>query len=225
MLGPAAAVIIGAEIAAVVNEGTIKPAQTAEHQRVTAVLEGGDAKDMVALLKSIQDQQSTSDVGAQVALIASNIPFIGDALGNVGPELEAQRQALIDQLHAMGLTDADIKKLQDQQSHATAVAEKSHVEAMAKQNSVIGEFNKAHADAVHGVLTQARRLDEQRAAIERGFQASNSQLGVIAAKDSNINVAAYFNADISVSATQVQRTVSVKVAAARAATGRGFQPA
>ena len=58
---------------------------------MTAVLEGGKANDMVALLKSIQDQQSTSDVGAQVALIASNIPFIGDALGHVGPELEAQK--------------------------------------------------------------------------------------------------------------------------------------
>ena len=107
----------------------------------------------------------------------------------------------------MGLTDDDIKKLQEQQSHATAVAEKSHVEAMAKQNSVIGEFNRAHADAVRGDLRLADRLEAQRAALDRGFQASNAQLGIIARKGPD-NLAVTVTVNTAVSIDSVQRRVT-----------------
>ena len=217
VLGPAAAVIIGAEIAAVVNEGTIKPAQTAEHQRVTAVLEGQNANEMVSLLSSIEGQQNTGDLLAQTTLIASNIPFIGDALGHVGPELESQRQTLIDQLHAMGLTDDDIKRLQEQQktaaSRAAAASEKHHVAAMAKQNSVIGEFNKAHADSIRQEGVLKRQMDEAAGA-DRAMLGSLGSVRdsvrnvdkTIGSKvwDPKITVNNTVNAAISVSATSIQ---------------------
>ena len=56
---------------------------------------GGDLGKLQGSLDAINAQLNTSDSSAQVALIASRIPFIGDALGNVAPELEKQRDEVI----------------------------------------------------------------------------------------------------------------------------------
>ena len=126
----------------------------------------------------------------------------------------AKVQGVIDKLGALiGVVDETNAILSYQQDDATA--------ADAALLNVVERYGQRTANKTSEVAT---KMEAQRAAIERGFQASNRQLGIIAAKDPNINVAAYFNADISVSATQVQRTVSVKVAAAGPPPGAASRP-
>jgi hypothetical protein len=113
VLGPAAAVIIGSEIAAAINEPTIAPARTFAEGEVTAKLASQDVAKLTSAINGITDQQKTSDLLAQTTLIASNIPFIGDALGHVGPELEKQRVALESERQAILDSKLDPSEIQD----------------------------------------------------------------------------------------------------------------
>ena len=97
ILGPAAAVVIGAEIGKALNANTINPAKQAEQGAVaqSIVSNSDNLGGLQKTLDAIDSQLNTSDTSAQVALIASRIPFIGDALGNVATELEKQRADVV----------------------------------------------------------------------------------------------------------------------------------
>ena len=118
-LGPAAAVIIGAEIAKAINDPVIAPAKKFEQDKVTTVLDSNATSKLQAGLDAINAQLNTSDTSAQVALIASRIPIIGDALGNVAPELEKQRDALQKKLD-------EVKREQAHTSSVTAHSASEH---------------------------------------------------------------------------------------------------
>lgn len=105
VLGPLAAVAIGKEIAQAINDPIIQPAKDFEEKRVTAVLDSGDASRISDAINTIDDQLNSSNLGTQTALIASRIPYIGDALGNVAPTLERQRADLVAELARIWATE------------------------------------------------------------------------------------------------------------------------
>ena len=88
---------IGAEIGKALNANTINPAKQAEQGAVaqSIVSNSDNLGGLQKTLDAIDSQLNTSDTSAQVALIASRIPFIGDALGNVATELEKQRADVV----------------------------------------------------------------------------------------------------------------------------------
>ena len=94
VLGPLAAVAIGKEIAQPIIGRLIGPAKQAQGAAIQAVLDSGDSQRIVGAISAIDDQLNSSDIGTQIALIGSRIPYIGDALGQVAPTLERQRADL-----------------------------------------------------------------------------------------------------------------------------------
>jgi hypothetical protein len=201
VLGPAAAVIIGSEIAAALNEPTIGPARDFEAKQVKAVLDSNDANRIAAGLKAIEDQQNTDDLLKQTVLIASNIPFIGDALGQVGPKLEQQRQELSAKLEAM-------------RSQSSRFASSTSNRWSQEQREAYSQLNATNSVAAK-TAALASQISGVRTATDRGFSATNSQLGVsnsrlstIASKDFSPNVNVTVNASTSVSISDIQRAAS-----------------
>jgi hypothetical protein len=270
VLGPAAAIFIGKEIAQAINAPVIGPAKEFEQREVTAVLEGGNAREMVRALGAIEGQLNTSDVGAQTALIASRIPFIGDALGNVAGTLEEQRDQLRDQLSAQGYTNqqidamvaaalqgntltadqslAIVRESRDMTRHIDAGAsgtrkEMADVRRVAAEHKALTERVRADAASSDRALlgslsTQlsvqraagardavtAARTSAHLAAIERvdGRTAAASEITSRKNFSPTLNFRADVLANISVSATQIQRSLSVRTSASQTTfTGRG----
>jgi hypothetical protein len=155
VLGPAAAVVIGAEIAAVINRRTIEPAQTFEQTQFKAVLDSGDVATIVHGLDAIERAQHDPRAAQQLALIASNIPFIGDALGHVGPELEAQRQQLIAQLEQMGLTREAAEALVKHAAATKAAVDDGNRYA-ASLNTLVQGGNRTQS-ATHAAVREGNR--------------------------------------------------------------------
>lgn len=182
VLGPAAAVIIGAEIAKALNEPTIAPAREFEEEQFNAVVESKDMERIVGAIEAIEDQQNSDDILAQTALIASNIPFIGDALGNVGPKLDDQRKVLLAQLTAMGLTRAQAERLVAAQREQIAQARQTVL-----QTANIARYTSAGvgmgARQVEVSRSIAARVSEQRSVLSGGFAATTGYLSRVAAKD------------------------------------------
>ena len=198
VLGPAAAVIIGAEIAEAINEPTIGPARDFEEGQFRAVLDSNDANRITAGLKAIEDQQNSDDILQQTALIASNIPFIGDALGRVGPKLDEQRQVLQDKLDAL-----------HSQSSRFASSTSSRWSQEQQEAYAQLQATRSVADRQLGVQNA---VNAARDRIGSGFQSTNANLGsanakldTIASKDFSPNVAVSFTANTSVSISEVTR--------------------
>lgn len=166
VLGPAAAVIIGAEIGKAINEPIIAPAREFEEREVKAVLESGDAARIEAAIRAIEDQQNTDDILEQTALIASNIPFIGGALGEVGPKLDEQKRALEDQLREMGLT----------RTQAAAALDRATAEQERVREGVINEFRIGRMEQSRQQATIADRLKRQRVDMSSGFLKTTAAL-------------------------------------------------
>ena len=92
ILGPAAAVLIGAEIAKAVNEQTIGPAQRLRD----GPGQQGPARNEHRYPRRRSARPSTAqingtDVLGKVAQWTSRIPFVGDALSNVASKMDDQR--------------------------------------------------------------------------------------------------------------------------------------
>ena len=187
VLGPLAAVAIGSEIAAVINERVYGPTRDREVKAFTAVVDSKDISQIVGGLHAIEAQQKTSNVGAQVALIASNIPFIGDALGHVGPELERQRQVLLDQLQAMGYSRAQAERIAADARAAllrNGVTAERTASAIQALNIPLGVGNIiAQQIRDKGAATVAAQQQQAATMAQWG-----GKLDIIAAKDPTVNV-------------------------------------
>jgi hypothetical protein len=194
VLGPLAAAAIGAEIAAAVNMPFIRPTMEAEVERVTAVLEGGNVDDMVATLSSIESELATSDVGGQIALIGSRIPIIQDALGKVGPLLEEQRDALIQQLSEMGYNRGQIDFLIRQAERAEAQRETA-----IRESGSDWERQRGQQLGLNNVLTTAQR--QAASDWERQRQQQGAGFASVTAATSGIKVATQLTKDAVVAGT------------------------
>jgi hypothetical protein len=106
VLGPAGAVIAGSEIAAQINAPKINPALDFEKQQLQVKLDSDDLKSLEATLSTLKSARDTStgkDPLKEIAIGLSYVPFISDALGHIGPELDSQIkevQKKIDELKA-----------------------------------------------------------------------------------------------------------------------------
>lgn len=109
-VGPLSAVLIGAEVAGAINKNVIGPAQDFEHTQFDRLAKSTDPKQLQAGLDAITKAQA--DLGSGLSLDfghdlqalgydLSSLPIIGDALGNLAPDLEKQRQLLQAQLDAI----------------------------------------------------------------------------------------------------------------------------
>jgi hypothetical protein len=193
ILGPAAAVIIGSEIAAAINAPTIKPAQTFETGVVNAKVDSKDLDTLTSAINGISDQQNTSDILAQMTLVASNIPFIGDALGKVGPELEQQRLAIEKQR-------ADL---------LNALPPKDALAAIDKT------LQGLRTDDSAGAREQVTELTKQRAVIEQKLAVLSLTVSrSAAAADSHATTAIAQGAARTVAAVNLQRIAVLDAAAA-----------
>ncbi|HET7668216.1 MAG TPA: hypothetical protein VFK56_19550, partial [Mycobacterium sp.] len=156
----AGGVIIGKEIAQAINDQVITPAKTSEQSAFTKAAGSNDITSLQKSLDAINSQLESSDTGTQVALIASRIPYIGDALGNVAPELEKQRDQLKRKLD-------ELKREQAHTSSVTAHSASEHNAVIRK--SMIDNSNRitrqiiSHAASERADAQRGRAIDRQTA--------------------------------------------------------------
>jgi TP901 family phage tail tape measure protein len=153
VLGPAAAIAIGAEIAAAINAPTIKPARDFEAGAVEATLKTGDAVKLQTAINTIDDQLMSSDFGTASAMFLSRIPIIQDALGNVAPTLEAQREALVKELE-------EVQRLQTQAKSSADAKAAQQLRAAGVHSGYLSRINQTAATA-HATATRQRQEIKQ----------------------------------------------------------------
>ena len=203
----AGGIVIGKEVAQAINANTINPAKAGEQAAFQQNLVNNQ-QDLTGLQKSldaINSQLNTSDVTGQVALIASRIPYIGDALGNVAPELEKQRDAIV----------AAIKTEQTRLYNQQQVLDQPARSARARAAAAMARL---------GVTSLAgnRTAQQMRDTLSR----QNPELASIASSSAvtsrknfspNVNVAVQVTSNVTIS--DVQR----KIQSQQISIGRGLQ--
>jgi hypothetical protein len=170
VLGPAAAVIIGSEIAAAVNEATIGPARQFEEGGFKAVVDSKDVATLVNSLNAIERAQHDPDLLHQTTLIASNIPFIGDALGHVGTTLDDQRQALLAQLTEMGLTREQAEKIAAASEAQAKLAQEAGARQNATDNALISEAKASRLASTSTAADMKKLTLEQKLIQDNTFK-------------------------------------------------------
>jgi hypothetical protein len=221
VLGPVAAIAIGSEIAAAINQKTIRPAADFEERAFKAVVDSKDLSRIVGGLEAIERQQNDPRLLQQTSLIASNIPFIGDALGKVGPKLEEQRQVLLNQLTEMGLTRAQAEALvakAEKQNSLTQAGTAGVVEGNRYVQSLIArtEEQTGHIDRLRqgqDVTTTAVRASMERTAghltrLGVGIDRTAGNTGLFLRKDMSPRVDVRVNSQTSISVNDVVRAVN-----------------
>ena len=223
----AGGVIIGKEIGQAINANTINPAKANEQGAFKQNLVNNQ-NDIGALQKSldaIDSQLKTSDPTAQVALIASRIPYIGDALGNVAPELEKQRADLV------AAIAAEKDRLYNQQQRVTGAAAGQRAKAAAAMakigvTSLAGNsIAKSAAATTNARIATLAGIDRQTASAARTTheriatlagidRTTAANTGVIAKKDFSPTFHANINLPIVLSVTAtghrlVSREISI----------------
>lgn len=147
VLGPVAAVAIGVEIAKAINDQTIRPAKEFEQGAFDKYMSGLNANTDPAEIQSKIDAleasidtsksalDSTDFFGTALrnaAVNLSGLPFVGDALGNLRPEVEAQIAAL--KAYKQSLLDA----AHDQEILGHAASERADAEDAASRKIKLG---------------------------------------------------------------------------------------
>jgi hypothetical protein len=97
IVGPLSAVLIGSEVAKGINDKVIAPAATGEQSAFDKFLQSNPTPAQIQkAIDAINDSQDLlKQPLSSIAQGLSNLPFIGDALGNVGPKLDAQKEVLL----------------------------------------------------------------------------------------------------------------------------------
>ena len=171
VLGPAAAIALGKEIAQGINDPIIQPAKDRQGAAVRAVLDSGDSQKIVGAIGAINDQLNSSNIGTQIALIGSRIPYIGDALGNVAPTLERQREEL----------KAELQRIWETEERGVAAAR----DALPWHERNLAELHNLNmSEAQRGAAKEA--ADAQRAAAQ--LQKQSDALAAVRAVDSSVKV-------------------------------------
>ena len=235
VLGPAAAVVIGAEIAKAINDPLIAPAKKFESGAFDNTLKSdSNVKSLQDKIDAINQTLDTSktlgdpgyDALHNAAVNLSGIPIIGDALGNLKPELEKQRDALQKKLD-------EVKREQTHTSSVTAHSASEHNAVIRKSmidnsNRITGQLiSRAasdHADA-QGIKAAAdraaaatQRQDGPLSSIVAGAAATAAHTDDIRHKNFSPTVDVGVNVTTNVTVNSVTR----KIVQMQRAAGRGF---
>jgi hypothetical protein len=220
VLGPVAAAAIGFEIGKALIADQVNKPKASEAQKFKAVLDSGDAEKLAQGYLGIQEQLKTSDPTAQLALIASRIPLVGDALGNVAPELEKQRDVLGAQLSGIRDNVATLKSEQrDLRNVRTEQARAAAVASAQRTRAAQAVTNLAATERADAARAESRSAGLQ-AAIDRGRQVTQTGLAVLAAKDFSPTVNVTVPITTSISLSQLEKNITLS----RVITHTGFQP-
>lgn len=159
VLGPLAAVAIGKEIGQALNEPVIGPAKEAQAEAFDAALKSNDVGRIASAVDAIDDALNSSDIGTQIALTASRIPYIGDALGNVHGTLTEQKELLRAELYRIWETEErGVAAARDAIPwHERNLAELHNINASEANRHAVAEATRKH--------TAAMQLEKQSAAL------------------------------------------------------------
>lgn len=224
LLGIAAAVVggvtIGGAVGGALNAPVINPAKGYAQGAVQAVLASGDAQRISDAIATIDDQLNSQDFGQQVGLALSGMegwPVLGlisDALGNVKPELERNRDALsaaLEKLRAEARADllANADTLRSEGVMSRAAVER--VRQAQEQRSLQALMQAADADAAdRNLASLVQRTNELNSRTANATEAVS-----LKSFDPKITVDTYLTNNISVSASQVYNSTEVYTAAKR----------
>lgn len=217
VLGPAAAAAIGFEIGKAIIAPSITQSKGFEQQGFQAVTTSGDPAKLAAGLKAIDDELHTYNPQSlgfleQVALGASTLPLIGDAVGNALPVLVKQRETLLAQLEVIR-DDVDVQKhgqaeIRSENQRRASRDAAAAARTVALQAAVrTGFLQGAGVTRQTGAETRAAvdRLNARQAgiqaSIDRGREVTGTGLARLAAKDFSptVNVRVSTTANISIS--------------------------
>jgi hypothetical protein len=226
VLGPAAAVVIGAEIAKAINDPLIQPTKTAEQTKFTAAIDSKDVARQTQAFNALNGELKSlgSNYLGQIILGTSQLPIIGDAIGNVGPELIKQRQIASDILAGVREDTGTLKSEQaDLRAHNAARAREAAqllANTKAAQSAVstglqrnAGVQRETASQIVAAQRATTARQSAIQAAIDRGRAVTGAGLARLAAKNFSptVRVSVSSIANISVSSV-VRATTSFHIA-------------
>lgn len=213
-------VTVGATVAGALNAPVINPAKGYAQGAVQAVLASGDAQRISDAIATIDDQLNSQDFGQQVGLALSGfegwpvLGLISDALGNVKPELERNRDALsaaLEKLRAEARADllANADTLRSEGVMSRAAVER--VRQAQEQRSLQALMQAADADAAdRNLASLVQRTNELNSRTANATEAVS-----LKSFDPKITVDTYLTNNISVSASQVYNSTEVYTAAKR----------
>jgi hypothetical protein len=226
VLGPAAAVVIGAEIAKAINDPLIQPTKTAEQTKFTAAIDSKDVARQTQAFNALNSELKSlgSNYLGQIILGTSSLPIIGDAIGNVGPELIKQRQIASDILAGVREDTGTLKSEQaDLRAHNAARArEAAQLLANTKAaqaavgtglREIAGVVRQTSSQIVAAQRATTARQSAIQAAIDRGRVVTGAGLQRLAEKNFSptVRVSVSSIANISVSSV-VRATTSFHIA-------------
>jgi hypothetical protein len=193
--------------------GGIKPARTFEQGALTDAVNSQDVSRIVDGINSIDEQlkPSLTDLGLSLEDSGAAIALALD-IGGVRTQLEKDRQVLLDQLTELGLTREEAEKIVAAQERATAkygetaVRQIGAIESLHLPLGIGNEINRQIRDRSAAAVEQQRNT---KAAIDRW----GGKLDVIAAKDWSVNVKIPITNVVSISASNVVRTLTSYTAA------------
>ncbi|HET7664696.1 MAG TPA: phage tail tape measure protein [Mycobacterium sp.] len=240
VLGPAGAVIAGSEIAAQVNAPKINPALDFEKQQLQVKLDSDDLKSLEATLSTLKSARDTStgkDPLKEIAIGLSYVPFISDALGHIGPELDSQIkevQKKIDELKAAQkasntVTDGILNHNADEHNAVVTRANQQASQSVTRQIQSHAASERSDLrdlqHATRSVETASRAIPPHLSRIEGASAETARYTGIVSRKDFSprINVTANFSAQVRVSVNSVARALtSMHIATGQAGGPGGF---